>query len=98
MPELGEPVHPVLEELQAFEGRQAEGPLNQGEVDPVGRLLGPGGIRRRLGGSGRRLGHEFTIARPEACRARMLDDDSSTAFTATMRGPGRIPAFEKENA
>jgi len=56
MPELGEPVHPILEELETLNGRQAEG------------------------------------------RARMFDDDSSTAFTATMRGPGRIPAFEKENA
>jgi len=28
----------------------------------------------------------------------MFDYDSSTALTDTMRGPGRIPAFEKENA
>jgi hypothetical protein len=65
MPELGKPVHPILEELETLKGRQAKGPLDQGEVNPVGRLLGPGSIRRRLGGSGRRLGHESTIARPE---------------------------------
>jgi len=46
MPELGETVHPILEELETLKRCQAEGPLDQGEVNPVGRLLGPGGIRR----------------------------------------------------
>ena len=98
MPELGKPVHPILEELETLKWCEAQGPLDQGEVDPVGRLLGPGGVRRRLGGSGRRLGHKSTIARPKTGRAGMFDYDSSTAFTATMHGPGRIPAVEKENA
>jgi hypothetical protein len=98
LPKLGEPVHPILEELETLERCQAERPLDESEVDPVGKLLGPGGVRRRLRGSGRRLGHEFTIARLETGRAKMFAYDSSTTFTATMRGPGRIPAFEKENA
>jgi hypothetical protein len=46
MPELCEPVYPVLEELETLKRCQAEGPLDQGEVNPVGRFLRPGGVRR----------------------------------------------------
>jgi len=53
MPELCEPVHPILEELEPFERRQAESPSDQGEVDAVGRLFEWDVFRRRVG----RLGH-----------------------------------------
>src|SRR4051794_14047302 len=57
MPELGEPVHPILQELEPFERRQAQGPPDQGEVDAVGRLL-RNELGRRLRSAGRvRLGH-----------------------------------------
>ena len=63
MPELGEPVHPILQQLEPFERRQAEGPPNQGEIDSVRRLLRQEGrlVDVRLPG---RLGHGNTIAQP----------------------------------
>lgn len=74
MPELGEPVHPILLQLEPFERRQAEGPPNQGEIDSVRRLLRQEGrlVDVRLPG---RLGHGNTIAQPpvrERCQAILL--------------------------
>jgi len=46
IPELGEPVYPILKELETLERCEAEGPLDQGEVDAVGRLLKREGGRR----------------------------------------------------
>jgi hypothetical protein len=63
MPELGEPVHPILEQLEPLQRCEAEGPLDQGKVNPVGRLLRPRAIWQRFGGSGKTLGHGTTIAR-----------------------------------
>jgi hypothetical protein len=65
MAQLGQPVNPVLEQLKPFERREAESPLDQGEVDAIRRFHGKGGIG--IGSEGRRwyLGHERTIARGE---------------------------------
>jgi hypothetical protein len=57
MPKLSEPVHPILEDFEPFERRQAQGPPDQGEIDSVRGFLGVERIRRRLGHS-RRPGHE----------------------------------------
>jgi hypothetical protein len=35
MPKLGEAVYPILEQLQPFQGRQAQGPPDQGEIDAL---------------------------------------------------------------
>ena len=55
IPKLGEPVHPILQELEAFERCQAEGPPDQGEIDTIRRLLQRDVIRRRLDVIRRRL-------------------------------------------
>lgn len=63
MAQLGQPVDPVLEQLKPFERREAEGPLDQSEIDAVRRFHGEEGIG--IGSEGRRwdLGHGRTIAR-----------------------------------
>jgi len=53
--ELRKPIHPILEELDPLERRQAESPVDQGEIDSIGRLDRKR-VRCRLWGTGRRLG------------------------------------------
>jgi len=48
MPELGQAVDPILEELEPFERRQAEGPPDQCEIDAVGSLRRRNEILRRF--------------------------------------------------
>ena len=52
MPEFGESVHPILEKLEPFERRKAEGPSDQSEIHSVGGFLRwegrLWGVRRRL--------------------------------------------------
>lgn len=53
MPELSEPIHPILEDFEPFERREAQSPPDQGEIDSVRGFLGAEGIRHPLRHSGR---------------------------------------------
>ncbi len=88
MPELGEPVHPILEEFEPFERRQVESPPDQSEIDTIRRLLRRDVIRCRLGVNRRRLGR---LGHGDHYSKGRVETFSRIVIPGLARGPSIAP-------